>query len=251
VGGMRARWHNCPCCVGNIPRTLLMIPTWAYSRSADSLYVNLFVGSRIHVGKVAGTPLEVVQETHYPWDGKLAITVNPEAEREFSVRVRIPDRKTSALYSSEPAVAGYLSARVNGTPQRPRMERGYAVFTRSWKRGDRIELDLPMEVQRVKADSRIEATRGAVALRYGPLVYNVELADQPAIDQPIGRAPLVAKWQPELLGGVMAIKGEWRDGSTLTAIPNFARLNREGISAEFPERHVGEGRSTVWIKDAS
>jgi DUF1680 family protein len=251
VGGERARWHNCPCCVGNIPRTLLMIPTWAYSRSADSLYVNLFVGSRIQVGKVAGTPLEVIQETNYPWKGALAITVNPQEAREFSVRVRVPERKTSALYTPTPAVSGYLSARVNGEPAHPRIEHGYAVFTRTWKRGDRIELELPLEVQRVTADNRIEATRGKVALRYGPMVYNVEAADQASIEQPIDRAPLVAEWRPEMLGGVAVIKGQWHDGSALTAIPNFARLNREGDTGEFPSKKKNEGRSKVWITDSA
>jgi uncharacterized protein len=249
VGGERARWHTCPCCVGNIPRTLLMIPTWAYSRSADSLYVNLFVGSRVQVGEVAGTPLEVIQETNYPWSGGLAITLNPREAREFSVRVRVPDRKTSALYTPQPAVNGYLSARVNGEIHRPSIEHGYAVFTRTWKRGDRIELTLPHEVQHVTADNRIEATRGKVALRYGPMVYNVELADQASIEQPIDRAPLAAEWRPDLLGGVAVIKGRWRDGSALTAIPNFARLNREGASAEFPTYKTRAGRSLVWIVD--
>ena len=91
-----------------------------------------------------------------------------------------------------------------------------------------------MKVQRVPPTSRIEATRGKVALRYGPMVYNIELADQASIEQPIDRAPLAAEWRPDLLGGVAVIKGKWRDGSALTAIPNFARLNREGDSAEFP-----------------
>jgi len=247
VGGQRARWHNCPCCVGNIPRTLLMVPTWAYSRGEDELYVNLFVGSRIKVGEVAGTPLEVVQQTNYPWDGKVAITLHPREAREFTVRVRIPDRRTSALYTPEPTVHGYVSARVNGEAQRPRVERGYAVFTRRWQEGDRIELELPLEVQRVTADHRIEATRNKVALRYGPMVYNVELADQPGVEQSLAHAPLVAQWRPELLGGVMAIRGSWRDGSTLWAVPNFARLNRGSPTTEFPLKEGVPDLSRVWI----
>jgi uncharacterized protein len=247
VGGQRARWHNCPCCVGNIPRTLLMIPTWAYSRSPDSLYVNLFVGSRVQVGEVAGTPLEVVQETNYPWQGAVAITLNPRETKEFTVRVRVPNRKTSALYTPQPALEGYLSARVNGEPQRPRIERGYAVFKRAWKAGDRIEIELPLGVQRVTADDRVEATRGKVALRYGPMVYNVEAADQQRIDQPLSNAPLEPEWRPDMLGGIVAIKGRWKDGSALTAIPNYARLNREGASPEFPARLENAERSAVWI----
>ena len=68
--------------------------------------------------------------------------------------------------------------------------------------------------------------RGRVALRYGPLIYNVERADQPNIDQPISNEPLQLEWRPDFLRGVMTIKGKWADGSPLLAIPNYARLNR-------------------------
>ena len=106
---------------------------------------------------------------------------------------------------------------------------------------------MPLEAQRVTADPRIEATRGKVALRYGPMIYNVELADQANIGQQIANAPLVADWRPDLLGGVVAIKGQWRDGTVLTAIPNFARLNREAPSPEFPRRDHHDVRSLVWM----
>ncbi len=233
----RARWHTCPCCVGNIPRTLLMMPTWAYVKGDDGLYVNLFVGSRIDVGNVAGTRVEMVQETDYPWKGAVAITVNPETPRRFALRVRVPNRTTSALYRAEPAVEGLVRLAVNGEAIKPRIEKGYAVITREWRAGDRVELELPMAVQRVTSDERIEATRGQVALRYGPLVYNVERADQRRIDLPIGNAPLVPEWRDDILGGVVAIRGSWSDGSTLIAVPNFARMNRTDRPIhEFPGR---------------
>ncbi len=233
----RARWHTCPCCVGNIPRTLLMMPTWTYVKGDDGLYVNLFVGSRIQVGEVAGTPVEMVQETDYPWKGAVAITVNPQETRRFALRIRVPQRKTSALYQAEPAVGGLLRLAVNGEAVTPRIEKGYAVITREWRKGDKVELELPMAVQRVTADARIEATRGKVALRYGPLVYNVERADQQRIDLSIGSDALVPEWRGDLLGGVVAIRGRWADGSPLTAIPNYARMNRTGWPIpEFPGR---------------
>ena len=100
---------------------------------------------------------------------------------------------------------------------------------------------LPMEVQRAKADERIAADRGSVALRYGPLIYNVEQADQPDINQPLGPGPLTAEWRSDLLDGVMTIKGKWADGSPMLAIPNYARNNRlTGQS--------GKDGSMVWLK---
>ena len=222
----RYPWHSCPCCVGNIPRTLLMLPTWMYAKSADSIYVNLFVGSTATVENVAGTDVEMVQETDYPWSGKVTITVNPKARKAFSVRLRVPDRSVSDLYQASPNADGITSISVNGTAIKPAIANGYAVITRTWRAGDKLNLALPMKVQRVTASEKIAATRGRVALRYGPLVYNIESADQD-ITQVLGPdSPLTAEWQGNLLGGVMVIKGAFANGSALTAIPNYARNNR-------------------------
>jgi DUF1680 family protein len=222
----RYPWHNCPCCVGNIPRTLLMIPTWTYVKGKDGLYVNLYIGSTINVEKVAGTDVEMIQKTDYPWSGKVAITVNPKTPKKFSVFVRVPDRSTSQLYSTTPEVRGLTSLSVNGSKVKPSINKGYAEISREWKAGDKIELELPMKVQRVKADERIGADRGMVALQYGPLIYNVEQIDQADVNKTLGSAALVPEWKNDLLDGVMAITGKWNDGSPLLAIPNYARNNR-------------------------
>jgi DUF1680 family protein len=226
VGGRRTPWHVCPCCVGNIPRTLLMVPTWTYVKGADGLYVNMFIGSTIKIENIAGTDVEMVQKTDYPWSGKVTITVNPKAAKSFTLHVRVPDRTTSKLYTPAPKVSGLKAMALNGQPVSPKIENGYASITREWQVGDTVTLEMPMQVQRITPDPVIESTRGKVALRYGPLIYNVETADQRDIAQAIGATTLEAIWQGDLLGGVMAIKGAWADGSPLVAIPNFARLNR-------------------------
>ncbi len=255
----RALWHVCPCCVGNLSRTLLMIPTWTYVKDKTGLYVNMFVGSRVQVGQVAGTNVEVIQKTEYPWKGAISITVNPEQAKTFSVYVRIPDRTTSRLYKESPAVRGVKRFAVNGREEKPVIQKGYAVVTREWKAGDRIELELPMEPQRIVADPRIKADADLVALQYGPLVYNVETADSQNIHQKLGDAPLKMEWKPDLLGGTMVIKGKWADGSELLAIPNYARMNRVGPPNAYPtEQTVSAGAghlpkfgpsvdSKVWI----
>jgi len=246
VNTERAAWHTCPCCVGNIPRTLLMVPTWAYSKKRAAVFVNLFIGSRINVGDVAGTRVEMVQETDYPWKGAVSITVNPAETRVFSVHVRVPNRTTSALYTSTPAIKGIERLRVNGSAVAARIENGYAVLARQWKAGDRIEFELPLAPQKIVADEKIEATRGRVALRYGPLVYNVELADQPRVDQSLSAAPIAAEWRADLLGGVMTLTGKWADGTPMLAVPNFARMNRTGTQAlEFPG---GQFRGKIWSR---
>jgi DUF1680 family protein len=258
AGGFgRYPWHVCPCCVGNIPRTLLMVPTWTYVKDDDGIYVNMFIGSTIKVDDVAGTDVEMVQETDYPWSGKVSITVKPAEEKSFTIHIRAPNRSVSDLYSSTPEADGIESISINGELIKPEIINGYAVITRAWKAGDKIDLVLPMKVQRVKCIDDVEANRGQVALRYGPLVYNIEAVDGNNVDGVLSPdAELTTEWKPDLLGGVVVIKGKFADGSPLVAIPNYARNNR------IPERPRGAGdfgggrrrenpatRSRVWIKD--
>jgi len=223
----RSSWHSCPCCVGNIARTLLMVPTWTYATAPDGVYVNMYIGSTVTLERAAGTEIEMVQETDYPWSGKIAIAVNPKAAKTFAVRLRIPNRTTSKLYTPTPEVNGLISLKVNGQTVKPAFEKGYAVVRRGWTAGDRIELELPLKVQRVRAVERIAATRGKVALRYGPLIYNIETVDQDIAKPLAGSSTLTAAWRPDLLGGITVIEGQFADGSKLLAIPNYARVNRE------------------------
>jgi uncharacterized protein len=239
----RYPWHVCPCCVGNIPRTLLMIPTWTYVKSDDGIYVNLYIGSTIKVEKVAGTDIEMVQKTDYPWSGVVSITVNPKEKKTFTVYVRVPDRNTSVLYKSDTEVKGLKSLTVNGTAFTSEVKQGYIAITREWNAGDKIDLEIPMTVQRVTADEKIVVDRGDVALRYGPMIYCVEETDQKNISGKIGADPLTPEWKGSLLGGVITLNGKWADNTPLIAVPYFARNNR-------PVRKDPEnsGTSIVWIK---
>ncbi len=258
ANGPRTPWHVCPCCVGNIARTLLMLPTWVYAKSSDGVYVNMFVGSSITVENVGGTDVQMVQATEYPWKGKVAITVNPKTAKNFSVRIRMPNRGVSKLYTSVPDANGIQAITVNGAKVQPQVDKGYAVITRSWKAGDKIELELPMKIQRIRASEKIAATRNKVALRYGPLVYNIEKVDQDITKVLSPEAPLTAEWKGDLLGGVMVIKGTFADGTPMVAIPNFARTNRDPELPPAPPAPppVAGARPTprpptsvVWIKE--
>jgi uncharacterized protein len=233
------------------------MPTWMYSRSPDGVCVNLFVGSSVKLDNVMGTTVELTQKTNYPWDGKVAISVTPTATKRFVLRIRSPQRDVSVLYASAPAANGFASIAVNGDRVTPKIENGYAVIDRTWKAGDRVELEIPMTVQRVRAIDRIEADRGKVALRYGPLVYNIEKADVGDISKTLSpEAPLTTEWRGDLLGGVLVIKGTFADGSPLLAIPNYVRMNREPVPPPAPPPAPGAPRpapppvvSTVWITE--
>ena len=226
----RYSWHQCACCVGNIPRALLAIKDRMYSLNAkqDELYINHFVASEGTIADVAGGPLRITQETEYPCKGDVAITLNPEKKRKFTVRIRIPGRAESALYTAKPDVGNGFTVKVNDKTQSAKIENGYVAIRRQWTANDRIDLSLPMDVQRVYCDERAEANRGRVAIQRGPIVYSVEDVDNDLDVRKLTLKPdatLTAEWNQDLLGGVMTITS---DG--FTAIPNYARLNRGGWS---------------------
>ena len=179
-GGKRYPWHGCPCCVGNIPRTLLELPTWMYSTDAYALYVNMYAGSEVAVGEVAGTQVRMEQITDYPWKGRVEIVVHPAEAKRFAIHLRAPCRDLRPLYTTQPMVVadGRTPIMVNGEPVSPTYSNHYNIIARVWKDGDRIALDLPLAPQRIKADAKVAADRGRVALRYGPLIYCIESVDQ-------------------------------------------------------------------------
>jgi DUF1680 family protein len=227
-----------------------MLPTWAYVKSADGIYVNLFIGSTMTVEDVSGTDIEMIQDTDYPWSGDVTITVNPAVQKNFSVNIRVPNRSVSDLYMGSPESNGIASISVNGSAITPIVYKGYAMITRKWKAGDKINLVLPMEIQRIKASDKIAATKGRVALRYSPLIYSAERADQDLDNVLSPESSLTAEWRGNFLGGVMVIKGTWADGSKLTAIPYYARHNRDTMN-ESDRRSRGRRApvSSVWLRD--
>jgi len=135
-------------------------------------------------------------------------------------------------------VKGMTGLSVNGTPiPNPQIVNGYAVITRDWNAGDKVEFTLPLAPQRVHAHEQVAADRGMVALRYGPMIYNIESADNQDVNGILAPGtPLTAEWRGDMLQGVTVIKGTFADGMPMLAIPNYARNNRGG-------------RSQVWIRE--
>ncbi len=240
-GHGRYSWHGCPCCVGNIPRTLIAIKDMMYSinETRDTLYVNHFVASSGTIGDVGGTKLRIRQETEYPWDGKILLRVSPEKAISFTLKLRVPSRTDSSLYSASPqATEG--DVRLNGKPQSASVTNGYATISRTWEPGDQVVFSLPMPIQRVRTEERVESDRGRVALQRGPIVYNLENIDHGGDVRSIflpKDSELQAERKNDLLDGVMVLKGQAKrttpegiEAVDLLAIPNYARLNRGGWS---------------------
>jgi hypothetical protein len=251
----RFDWINVPCCPPNVVRLMASIGSYIYAAGGTDLYVNLFIGSRADFN-LGGTAVRVAQDTRYPWDGKVRISIDPERAGNFAVMVRIPEWAQNSplpsdLYRYIDASKERPSLSVNGTPVAIKTANGYARIERNWKAGDVIELNLPMPVRKVVAHDRVLDDKGRVALERGPLVYCVEWPDNGggALNLVVpDNAVFKGEFQPNLLNGVTVVTGRAQavvraaDGVAtrtephdLVAIPYYAWANR------------GMGEMTVWI----
>ena len=248
-GAERKSWFTCACCPSNIARFIPSVSRYLYATQGEKLLVNLYAQSEVDV-EIAGHPVRLRQETDYPWSGRINIHVSPAQEARFGIGLRIPGWAQnrpipSDLYRYRKNVAEKPSLRVNSESIDLELEKGFAVIRRAWKKGDVIELDLPMPVRRVLAHEALLDDRGLVALERGPLVYCVEGLD---IGKQTGeilnvRLPeetdLNTEHRADLLDGVTVITGiaqevlRGKDKVSvverelpLVAVPYYARANR-------------------------
>jgi len=253
-GYARSEWFGCACCPVNVSRFLPSVPDLQYAVHADQLYVNLFAAGSAEAS-VAATRVKLTQETRYPWEGTVKLTVEPERSTQCTVLLRIPGWARNLpvptdLYRYDDKLQPSVTLAVNGQPQTIQLQKGYAAVTRTWKKGDVLTLNLAMPVRRVVADDKVADDIGRVALERGPLVYCFEGIDHGNkvfhLTVP-DDAVLDAKFRPDLLGGVTAITGRGKaavrnaDGTVageavaLTAVPYYAWCNR------------GAGQMQVWM----
>ncbi len=241
----RWKWHECPCCPPMFLKMVSVLPEQIYACDSEGLYVNLFIGSRV-ICTLGGTSVQIAQQTRYPWNGAVSITLQPEKETAFPINIRIPGwarghENPMELYTSE--VSSKVQIKINGEPVKQlKMVRGYASLRRTWKKGDTIELELPMSPRRVYANPAVAADRGRVALQSGPIVYCVERDDNldpHQIALPTQSA-LDLQYAPDLFGGVNVIRAGAGTTEEFTAIPFYCQDNRPGggsIAVWLPERN--------------
>lgn len=209
----RQPWFSCACCPVNVCRFIPSFPRYIYARKNNQIFVNLFVNSNVTLN-MENTRLEVHQKTHYPWKGKVEITMLPEILETFTVNIRIPG------WTQNKAVPSDLYFFVNDSKTRTvisvndekidyDLKNGYAVINREWKKEDMIEVVFPMEIRRVCAHNKVQADRGKVALQRGPIIYCFESIDNNGhvLDRRIpDELTFKAEYCPELLGGVTVLK---------------------------------------------
>ncbi|QOG03044.1 glycoside hydrolase family 127 protein [Flavobacterium sp. MDT1-60] len=233
----RQAWFDCSCCPTNLIRFIPSIPGLIYSKSNDVLYVNLYASNNASF-KVGKTDLQISQQTGYPWNGKVAISVNPKKESQFSIKLRVPGWARNEvlpgdLYTYKKASTQKATINVNGETLVIQPEEGYFIVTRNWKKGDKINLNFPMEVQEVETNSKVETNKNKVSLEYGPIVYAVEEIDNKNNFDKINVAAgdtFKVKKDANLLQGVNVI-----ENSKFKAIPYYSWSNR------------GVGKMKVWL----
>jgi DUF1680 family protein len=250
-GGPRDSWIGLSCCPTNLSRIFPQIGGLVYAQSKKQVLVNLYAAGTAKLQMDDGSTLKLTQQTEYPWDGKVRLTVDPAQAADFTLKLRIPGWAIgrpvpSDLYRTSDAKVSPIVLTVNGekTDAAPG-EDGYVHLQRIWKAGDVVKLDLPMPTRRILANEKVEADRGKVTLMRGPMVYCLEAADQPDVNLTrliLPRAAeMTAKHRNDLLGGITVLEGEaLADGSKpvkVTAIPYYAWQNRS------------KGAMTVWIQE--
>lgn len=237
----RQPWFDCSCCPTNLCRFLPSVPGYIYAEGPGKLYVNLFAQSSTTIKLNKKDPVTLSQETKYPWDGNIKISVSPEKAEQFALCLRIPgwaENKPvpSDLYSYLTPETDSVSIKVNGEPVSYKTEKGYAVIDREWKPGDVVSYNIPMDIKRVEANAKVADDAGKVALERGPIVYCIEGVDNGAELMKLAlpdSSKLAQAFVPDELKGIVTISGEatYEKGKKtelqkFTAIPYYVWCNR-------------------------
>ena len=219
----RQEWYGCACCPSQLSRFLPSIGNYIYASSDDALWVNLYIGNTGQI-RIGETDILLTQETDYPWDGSVKLTISTSQPLEKEIRLRIPNWcKTYDLS-------------INGNRINVSEKKGYAVI-KDWKSQDVIALDMDMPVEIVAADPHVKENFGKRAIQRGPLVYCMEEIDNPEYFDQIQLSPSTTfqtAFVSDILNGIKTIKTNGRAQSA-TFIPYYAWDNRKA------------GKMRVWI----
>jgi DUF1680 family protein len=154
------------CCAPNVTRTLAEVNNYAYNFSEEGLYVNLYGSNHLSTSTLKGEKIEIEQQTNYPWDGNIILKVIKAPKDDFLFFLRIPGWSHGTTIT------------VNNNPIKDEIVSGtYSKIIKKWKKGDIIELNIPMPVKLMQGNPLVEEIKNQVAVKRGPLVYCLESAD--------------------------------------------------------------------------
>ena len=250
----RQAWFGCACCPSNICRFIPSLPGYVYAVKNNDVYVNLFMSNTSNL-KVNGKKVELEQTTNYPWNGDITIGVKKNSAGKFNLKVRIPgwvrnQVVPSDLYTYSDNVRLGYSVKVNGEEVKSELKDGYFCIDRKWTKGDKVEVHFDMEPRTVRANDKVAADKGRVAVERGPVVYCAEWPDNnfDVLSAYMNQNPkFEVEFQKDMLYGINTLKTDaqvleyGKDGRLttkdvkMTMIPYYAWAHR------------GRGNMSVWI----
>ena len=244
----RQLWFGVACCPPNIARTLASMGDYTYAVDADTLYVNLFIASRIETELEAGKAAFTLT-ADYPLNGDIKIVVEPERSRaEFTIAVR------------KPAFSKEVTVMVNGKQAEYTLEKGYIYLKREWKKGDELQISLDVSFRFVRCNPRVRDNIGKVSLMKGPWVYCLEEADNGKYLSSIiidAKMPIQEEYDGELFGGTACAKlfgtridySDTGDELYTDAAPVYKADSFKAIPYCMWNNR-GKGEMLVWMREA-
>lgn len=252
--GRDTRWERASleCCPPNLVRFLAAMPGFVYAQDKkDAVYVNLYLSSEASFS-VGGKDLALAVESEMPWGGKSKITLSTKQDVRGAIKLRIPGWARNQpvpgpLYTYEHKLDKQPTVSVNGKAVSALHDRtGYVSLERVWQNGDLIEIEFPLEVRRVVADSRVRENRGRIAIERGPIIYCAEWPEVPdgrALDLLLDSASeMKPAFDESLFGGVTVIAAQARRMTNPSLPPQTIRLIPYYLWA-----NRGAGEMSVWL----
>ncbi len=235
------------CCPPNLVRTIAESAGYAYAKSADAIWVNLYGGNSLAT-ELNGEKTKVSQETEFPWSGRVRIKILECGKKEFALKLRIP------------GWAKDTTVRLNNRPVESAVSESYFEIRRAWQAGDFVDLDLPMPVRLMEANPLVEEDLNQIAVQRGPVVYCLESPDLPkGVKISDVRIPadmeLRARFDSRLLGGVAVLDGkiltradtDWRGKLYREVQPEKFQTNSVKFIPYAVWQNRGAGEMSVWL----
>ena len=249
----RKPWFGCACCPSNVSRFIPSLPGYVYAVKNDQVYVNLYLSNKAEL-KVDKKKILLEQETGYPWNGDIRLKIT-QGNQDFTMKLRIPgwvrgNVLPGDLYSYTDNQKPAYQVAVNGQTVESDVNDGYLSIARKWKKGDVVEVHFDMIPRIVKANPKVEADHGRVAVERGPIVYCAEWPDNRFNVHSIllnQHPQFKVTDKPELLYGIRQITTDAQALSYDKAGKLVTKDVELTLIPYYAWAHRGEGDMEVWL----
>lgn len=249
----RKPWFGCACCPSNVSRFIPSLPGYVYAVKNDQVYVNLYLSNKAEL-KVDKKKILLEQETGYPWNGDIRLKIT-QGNQDFTMKLRIPgwvrgNVLPGDLYSYADNQKPAYQVSVNGQTVESDVNDGYLSIARKWKKGDVVEVHFDMIPRIVKANPKVEADHGRVAVERGPIVYCAEWPDNRFNVHSIllnQHPQFKVTDKPELLYGIRQITTDAQALSYDKAGKLVTKDVELTLIPYYAWAHRGEGDMEVWL----